>query len=191
MSTDENRTQSQTIEIERHAQQQSLQALRFERAPRCLHRQLALDRRKHALDEGALPIQLAWEAPPHARTETLDLPGRLAAFRWNDTACPLRTDMLMIAFTIEFAIRQHHAHRLHLHSAIHQRAQRRTIVGRTAFGDLGDQHLASDIDGDHPLDPMPPRKARWLVTSPMHEKGADGTRREPVASTAIVVRASG
>jgi len=55
----------QAIQIETQAEQQGLPLLRAQGTTWCTGRELALDRRKQALDQSAAPVHSSWEFPTH------------------------------------------------------------------------------------------------------------------------------
>jgi hypothetical protein len=87
----------QAVQIETQSEQQSLAHLHSQRAARCTSRELALDRRKQALDQSATPIKPSWKCPAHLGAHSAEAPRFLSTLRGDHAPRPeLLPDLGMI-----------------------------------------------------------------------------------------------
>jgi hypothetical protein len=170
----------QAIQIETQAEQQGLPLLHTQGTTWCTGRELALDRRKQALDQSAAPVHSSWEFPTHLGTHSVAAPGLLSALGGDYALRPeLSPDVGMVSLAVEFGVGQHQPNARLLRSRWDDRGQIRAIVPRAAARDLRQQKLLIQIRHNHPLQPMPPGQ-RFLpvVMHAPHKKRADCALRQ-------------
>ena len=170
----------QAIQIETQPEQQGLAPLHVQRATGRSSRELALHRRKDALDQGAAPVELSRKRPPHLGPHATNAPSLLPALGGDHTLRPeLLPDVGVIPLAVELGVGQHQPDARILRSGLDDRGQIRTVVPRTASRDLRQQELLIQIRHDHPLQPVPPRQ-RFLpvMMHAPHKERADRSLRQ-------------
>ena len=100
----------QAVQVETQSEQQGLARLHPERAAGCASRELALHRREHRFDQGAAPVELSRERPPHFGTHSAHSPSLLPTLGWDHALGPeLSADISVIPLAVELGVGQHHS----------------------------------------------------------------------------------
>src|SRR6204780_5478641 len=97
----------QAIQIETQAERQGLPLLHTQGTTWCTGRELALDRRKQALDQSAAPVHSSWEFPTHLGTHSVAAPGLLSALGGDYARLPeLSPELGTVPLDVEFGVGQ-------------------------------------------------------------------------------------
>ena len=129
------------VNVVGQTEQESLLALRDERTAWCFGREFAFDRAEDRFGVDALPIARGGKSRPHLRTHSMNLPARLASFSRNDALCAkLLADVPVVAFAVEFGIRQNGSDGAAWNNFIEQRPQSGAVVDRSLVSLLRQDH---------------------------------------------------
>src|SRR3974390_3565026 len=100
----------QAVQVETQAKQQGLPPWHGQAVPGSASRELAFDRREHALDQSATPVESRRECPAHFGAHPVDAPIFLPALGGNDALrSELLTDISMDPLAVELRVGQHQA----------------------------------------------------------------------------------
>lgn len=182
----------EAIEVVGQSQQQGLEALCRQRAPRSPRRELAFDSGKDRLHQRPLPVVSLGKGVTHPISNAANAPGRFPSFGGDDArGAHDLTDVLMVSLAVKRCIGQDPPDGRSMRRCIDQRAERRTVVGGASLRGLCQDYLPIHVDGHQPLEPKAPGKALGPILRSLDEEGADGSWSQARPSTATVVPPGG